>query len=172
LVVLKVHWHPSPPLHPPRSTCLPALPAALPPDADPDPAPPPSQPPPLARAQVSAPAAVMMIDSPGSPRPLAARAPDRMPTPAPLATHEGVVGRRCGAGGSLASTTSSSDDQPHSAGRRPASDRVSGGGARGARPPGLPLDSPPPLRCSHRRRGGAHALRGGGESPGVPQDGA
>jgi hypothetical protein len=39
-----------------------------------------------ARAQVSAPAAVMMIDSPGSPRPLAARAPDRMPTlpPSPL----------------------------------------------------------------------------------------
>ena len=65
----------------------------------PTPTPPPSLAASAPRAQVSAPAAVMMIDSPGSPRPLAARAPDRMPTPAPFATHEGVVGRRCGAGG-------------------------------------------------------------------------
>ena len=79
-LVLKVH--PSPPLQPPPIH-MPACPPG--PDSGCRPRPP-SLAASAARAQVSAPAAVMMIDSPGSPRPLAARAPDRMPTlpPSPL----------------------------------------------------------------------------------------
>ena len=129
-----------------------------------------------ARAQVSAPAAVMMIDSPGSPRPLAARAPDRMPTlpPSPLMMVSSGGGAARGARWlrqlhhrMIIRTLLAAVRHPAPIGGRAAA-RVRGGLARPCSPP-TPL---PPLRCSRRRRRGAHARRGGGESPGVPRDGA
>ena len=123
-------------------------------------------------AQVSAPAAVMMIDSTGSPRSLAARAPDRMTTlpPSPLMMVSSGGGAARGARWlrqlhhrMIIRTLRAAVQHP--IGCRAA---VRGGLTR----PGSPATPVPPLRCSSSRRRGTHARRGGGESPGVPRDGA